>query len=176
MAELQEKISALEAQTVASQASQPREVKPCRSARETKGQKKAKLKAMVQDLMDRFAALESKQVPDAPTTHDVDMASSTPRSCSTEKGRRSSTPGVSESASAYQEGQDVVEEVCLDNPFLEEEPCRATTSSGESAIAPGSHMLLPAWPWVSGSPYSYTAYTPYLTCRQGPGLMSLQVL
>ena len=61
---LQEKISALEAQREAWQAPQCCETQPRRSARETKGQRKAKLKAMAQYLMDRFIVLEYEQGPD----------------------------------------------------------------------------------------------------------------
>ena len=87
---------------MAKQSPQPSEVEPRRSPRETKSHWRANLKA--QDLMDRFAALESVQVPEVAARLEADGASSTPRSWSTEKCRRSSTPGTSEPLLAYQQG------------------------------------------------------------------------
>ncbi|XP_020644458.3 uncharacterized protein LOC110076555 [Pogona vitticeps] len=123
---------------MARQAPQPSEVQPCRSASETKSQRKAKLKAVAQDLMDRFAALDSEQIPDVSAKRDADGTSSTPRSRSTEK--RSS--GASESTSACQEGQDEVEEVTVDKPYMVEEPCRATTSSGPLGSGRRRHIVI----------------------------------
>ena len=61
----------------------------------------------------------------------------------------------------------LIKEVCLDTPHMAEESCRAATSSGESATAPGTHTPLPAWPWAGGGPYSHMAHTPYNSLNSG---------
>ena len=47
-----------------------------------------------------------------------------------------------------------------------EDPGRATTSSGELAIAPGTQAPLSTWPWAGGMPISYSN-TPYTSISWG---------
>ena len=54
------------------QAYKPSESRPHRLARDTKSNHRAKLKAMAQDMMDRFVVLESEQLPKATTSRDAD--------------------------------------------------------------------------------------------------------
>ena len=107
------------------------------------------MKAMAQDLMDRFAVLESEQIPEATVRRDADGASSTLRAWSMEKGRRSSALIVSEAATMCQEVQDEVEEVSSGKSYLVDEPSMSMTSLGELGTAPGTNTPVPAWPWVS---------------------------
>ena len=57
--QLQEKISALEAEKMATQLRQDGEYQPRRSTRDSSGHRRAKLKALASDLMERFNVLEA---------------------------------------------------------------------------------------------------------------------
>ena len=117
---------------------------------------------MAQDLMDRLAGLESAQVPEATVRHNADGASMTPWAQS--RGKQQS---LTEPSSVYQEGQNEVEEISFTVPHPLEEPCRATTSSSESVIAPGTQTPFPTWPWASNTPLSFTTNTPYVSLNTG---------
>ena len=59
--ELQDKVANLEAKKLERQGPRGSEVTPRHSARDTKGCRKAEMRALTQDLMRRFDALESEQ-------------------------------------------------------------------------------------------------------------------
>ena len=103
--ELQEKISALEAEWLVRQAPQPCEVQPHWSARNAKSQQRAKLKAIANDLMARFAVLETEQQPEGTIRCSVDGASLTPQSRHAEKCRRLSTSVMPETVTTSQDVQ-----------------------------------------------------------------------
>ena len=96
------------------QVPQPCEGQPRRDA---KSHHRAKLKAIVDDLMARFAIFEAEQQPDVTPRRDADGATSTPRPRHPDKGRWPSTPATPEPATMIQEGQDEADEVCLDRSY-----------------------------------------------------------
>ena len=116
--------------------------------------------------MQRFAALESAQVTEVSTTCNTEGVSCTSRDCNVEK-QRSLAPGVSEPASVCQEAQEEIEEASTNTPHLCEDPCRATTLSGEFAAIPGTETPLSAWPWASGTPVGCTTNTSYTSMSMG---------
>ena len=111
--------------------------------------------------MARFAILEAEQETDTTPRQEADGASLTPQPQHADKSRRSSTPVPLETATASQERQDEVEEVCSDRSYVRDEANMVTTS-GESVVSPGTFLLIPAWPWACGGQFN-TIYTPHDT-------------
>ena len=70
-------------------------------------------------------------------------------------------------ADIYQEGQDEVEEIALSTLCMGEDPCSATMSSNESAIALGTQTPLSAWPWAGSTSMGYTMNIPYTSMSRG---------
>ena len=156
--ELQQKLLALEACRVAVQVAQKSDVQPHRSARETKGIKKTRLKAIVQVLMDRCLALEAAQCQEAIEESLVMV----PRRWSLEK-RRSSMPGMPEPYFLFQEGNNRADEVSPSGSQHLDDSVGASTSAGESVFAPNTQAHSAAWPWAGGVSGCYSACTPYAT-------------
>ena len=93
MAATSRKISALEAERLVQQALQYGEAQPCCSAKEAKSHRRDKLKAILDDLMSRFAVLEGEQQSAGTSRCELDGAAATPRSQHTEKWAKISYQG-----------------------------------------------------------------------------------
>ena len=161
---LQNKIEALEAQTLGKQPAQPRGVR--RSARESKGHRSSRLRVMARDLTQRCAAIESTQGTDAASRQDEDGAGVAAKRRRTVEQRTVSRE-ESAHASVSQEEQEDIEEVSYEAPPQDEEQDGPSTSYGEFAPGPFAQAAPPAWPWPAGAPGTYPQTTPYISMSPG---------
>uniref|UniRef100_A0ABM5FH18 SGNH hydrolase-type esterase domain-containing protein n=1 Tax=Pogona vitticeps TaxID=103695 RepID=A0ABM5FH18_9SAUR len=136
---LQNKIEALEAQTLGKQSAQPRGVR--RSARESKGHRSSRLRVMARDLTQRCAAIESTQGTDAASRQDEDGARVAAKRRRTVEQRAVSRE-ESAHASGSQEEQEDIEEVSYEAPPQDEEQDGPSTSYGGSSASTRKHILI----------------------------------
>lgn len=137
---LQDKIEALEAQTMGKQPAQPRGVR--RSARESKSHRTTRLRVMARELTQRCAAIESTQGTDAAARQDEDGAVPPAKRRRTTE-QRPVPREESELVPVALEEQEEIEEASGEAPQHYDEPGGPSTSyaSSTSGLGPPIHRL-----------------------------------
>ena len=97
--------------------------------RDAKSHRRAKLKALAYDLMNRFAVLEAEQLSEGKIRSETKGALSTPKPWHSERGTRSSKQVMTVMATKWQEVQEDVIKVCPNSQHNGKGPSMASMSS-----------------------------------------------
>ena len=160
--DLQAKVASMEAKKLERQAPKGDEITPRRSNRDTKGRRRAEMRAMTRDLMKRFDALEAEQGQDDDGRKSDDGS---PAAHLATRGRKRARTEANEdqyAAEGVSCGLDPYGEPSTSARGMVEAAGTARAVSGEYGGTHSAGSQLAAWPWLGGlqqpsaSPNFYT--------------------
>ena len=158
--DLQAKVANLEAKKLERQALRDRKVTPRRSDRDTKGRRRAEMRALTQDLMRRFDALESEQDHKVEGQNMDKGSTAAPMGTGGQKRKRMEAADCQDAEEGTSYGHEPFDEPSTSLQGAVEAPGTSGATYSEYEATHNTQGQSATWPWAGGLQQTFASPNP----------------